>query len=131
MRSAGSDERDGDGLRLRDLDEIAALGLLLLGGFLALAFVVLLGLDDVDAHLVQHRQNVFDLLRIDLFGGQHGVQFGIGDKAALLGGLDHPLDGGVRQIEQGAVRGFHHAAFRLCLLAVLFRHQWPPPLNCI
>ena len=39
-------------------------------GFLGLGF---LGLDDVDAHLVEHREDVLDLLGIDLLGGQHRV----------------------------------------------------------
>ena len=80
---------------LRDLDEVSALGLFLLGVLLGLGFVLLLGLDDIDAHFVHHGQNVFDLLGIDLLGGEHGVQFGVSDKAPLFGELDHPLDGGV------------------------------------
>ena len=46
-------------------------------------------LDDVDAHLVEHRDDVLDLVGGDLLGGQHRVQLVIGDEAALLGGLDH------------------------------------------
>ena len=68
----------------------------------------LLGLDDVDAHLGEHREHVLDLLGIDLLGGQHRVDLVVGDVAALLGGPDQLLDGGVGQVEQRqrAVRGF-------------------------
>ena len=65
----------------------------------------LLGLDDVDAHLVEHGEDVLDLLGGDLLGRQHLVQLVIGDIAALLGELDHLADGGVREVEQRAVRG--------------------------
>ena len=41
--------------------------------------------------------------RGDLLGGQDVVQFVIGDIAALLGELDHPLDGGIGQVEKRAV----------------------------
>ena len=60
----------------------------------------LLVLDHVDAHLVEHRQHVLDLLGGDLLGGQHGVELLVGDVAALLGLLDHLLDGGVGEVEQ-------------------------------
>ena len=62
--------------------------------------VGLLGLDDVDAHLGEHRENVLDLLGIDLLRGQDGVDLVMGDVAALLGGTDELLDRGVRQVEQ-------------------------------
>ena len=75
-------------LPLRALRRLLAVGL----GFL--------GLDDVDAHLVHHRQHVFDLLGGDLLGRHDGVELLIGDIAALLGLLDHLLDGGVGEIEQ-------------------------------
>ncbi len=90
--------------RARNLDEFAValflLGLLaclFAGGLLALG---LLGLDDVDAHLVEHRKDVLDLIGGHLLGGKHGVDLLMGDIAALLGGLDHLADGGVRKIEQ-------------------------------
>ncbi len=61
---------------------------------------VVLALDDVDAHLAEHREDVFDLVGGDLLGRQHGVDLVVGDVAALLGGLDHLLDGGIGEIEQ-------------------------------
>ena len=71
--------------------------------FLFLA-VGVVGLGDVDAHLREHRHDVLDLLRRGLVGGQHFVELIEGDEAALLGLLDHLLDGGVREIEQGRRR---------------------------
>ncbi len=62
-----------------------------------LGFLVL---DDVDAHLVHHRQHVFDLLGGDLLGRHDGVELLVGDVAALLRLLDHLLDGGIGEIEQ-------------------------------
>ena len=105
VRSAGSLASDLAGTGALHLDDLVALGLLLLG-LLALAFLLLalgfgfLGFDDVDAHLVEHRQDVLDLLGGDLLGGQHGVELFVGDVAALLGGLDHLADAGVRQVQQ-------------------------------
>ena len=94
----------GLGRRLRrDLDQFAALGLFLLGllaGALLLVGFGFLGLDDVDAHLADHRQHVLDLLGGDLLGRHDRVELLVGDVAALLGLLDHLLDGGVRQVEQ-------------------------------
>ena len=94
----------GLGRRLRrDLDQFAALGLLflrLLAGALFLVGVGFLGLDDVDAHLAHHRQHVLDLLGGDFLRRHDRVELFVGDVAALLGLLDHLLDGGVREIEQ-------------------------------
>ena len=59
-----------------------------------------LGLYDVNSHLTHHRQHVFDLLGGDFLRRHHCIELPIGDVAALLGLLDHLLDGGVRQIEQ-------------------------------
>ncbi len=88
----------GDGL-LGDLDQLVVgvvLGLFLLF-FLA---VGVLGLGDVDAHVREHRHDVLDLLRRGGVGGQDFVELIEGHEAALLGLLDHLLDGGVRQVEQ-------------------------------
>ena len=60
----------------------------------------LLGLDHVDAHLAELRQNVLDLLGIDLLRGQQRVDLVVGDIAALLGAADQLLDGRVGKIEQ-------------------------------
>ena len=119
----------GDLLRLHGLDQVAALRFFFLGGFLGRCVVVFLVLDDIDAHLAQHRQNIFDLLGIDFLGRKHGIQFRVGNKAPLLGELDHPLDGGIGEIEQGAVGDFDRATFRAGIRTVLFRHQRPPNLR--
>ena len=74
----------------------------LLGRLLGGLFI----LHDVDAHLGEHRHRVLDLLGGDLFGGKNLVQLVVSDIAALLGKLDHPLDGGIGQVEQRAVRRF-------------------------
>ena len=124
MRSAGSEVRVVDRLRLADLDEVAAFDLLFLGGFFGLVLVRLFALDDIDAHLIEHRQNVLDLLGVDFLRRQHRIQFAIGDKAALLGELDHPLDGGIRQIEQRAVGRLDSGrAFAFRLLVIFLRHR--------
>ena len=82
---------------LLDLDQFA-LGLVVLGLFLLafLAGLVLFLLDHVDAHFVEHREHVFDLIGGDFLRGHHGIDLVMGDVAALLGELDHLLDGGVR-----------------------------------
>ena len=111
--------------RARRLDEFAALGLLLvggLGGFLFRLFRVLV-VDDVDAHLAEHRVHVLDLVGGDLLRRQNRVQFVLGDPAALLGDLDHPLDGGVGQIEQRTVGGFDDRRFAFGLRLVFLRHR--------
>ena len=88
----------GDGL-LRDLDQFVV-GLVL-GLFLVLFLAVgVLGLGDVDAHVGEHRHDVLDLLGRGGVGRQHFVELIEGHEAALLGLLDHLLDGGIRQVEQ-------------------------------
>ena len=78
---------------------------LLAHGDLAAALGVFFRLDDVDAHLAQHGQGVFDRLGGDFLGRQDLVQLVHGDVAAGLGLLDELLDPGVRQVEQRTVGG--------------------------
>ena len=85
-------------------DEVAAFGFLFLGAFgRRLGFVGVFRLDDIDAHLVEHRVDVFDLLGGHFLRRQNGVELVMRHKPALLRELDHPLDGGIGQIEQRAV----------------------------
>ena len=101
-----------------DLDQLAVAVVVVLGlvGGLGLLVVgALLLLDHVDAHLVEHRVDVLDLVGGDLLGGQHGVELVMGDVAALLGLLDHLLDRGIGQIEQRqrAIRGLRDGGLLL------------------
>ena len=104
-----------DGLGARRLDEVAALGLFFLGGSAASSSASSASSASTTLMPISLSigVNVFDLVGGDFFRRQHGVQFGIGDKAALFGELDHPLDGGVGEIEQGAVGGLGHRRLRL------------------
>ncbi len=79
------------GLRLAFLAALA-LGLFRLGG--GLAVLVVLVLDNLDAHLAEHRHDVLDLLGAHLLRRQDGVQLLEGDVAALAPLGDQPLDGG-------------------------------------
>ena len=92
----------GFGRRLRrDLDEFAGLGFFALGPLARLLVGLgLLGLDHVDAHLVEHRQNVLNLLGSDLFQGHDRIELLVGDVAALRGLIDQLRDGGVGEIEK-------------------------------
>ena len=92
------------------------------GGFLFRLFRVL-AVDDVDAHLAEHRVHVFDLVGGDLFRRQDGVQLVLRHPAALLGELEQPLDGGVGQIEKGAVGRFDGRGFAFGLRLVLLGHR--------
>src|SRR5262249_1088208 len=58
----------------------------------------LFGLDHVDAHLAESRQNALDLLGIDLFRSQQRVDLVVGDIAAPLGSADQRLYGRIRKI---------------------------------
>src|SRR6266568_1130963 len=108
---------------MRTGSSVRSVGLLLLGllraGLLPFLLLGLLGLDDVDAHLVEHRQRVLDLLGVDLLGRHHRVELLIGDIAALLGALDHLADGGIRKVEQRAVRGLGGFLLRRLVLGLL------------
>jgi hypothetical protein len=81
--------------------DFLAVGLGIGVGLLVVAFFVV---DDVDAHLGQHRHGVFDLLRGHFVGRQGFVQLVVGDVAALLGGFDHLFYGSIVEIEKRAVR---------------------------
>ena len=65
-----------------------------------------LGLDHVDAGFRQHRHRVLDLLGGHFVGRQGGVQFVIGDVAALLAFLDELLELGAECIEEGGIGAF-------------------------
>jgi hypothetical protein len=56
-----------------------------------------------NTHPAEHRQDVLDLLGLDLVRGQQRVDLVAGDVAAFLGAADQLLDGGVRKVEQRTV----------------------------
>ena len=122
----------GGGERLgADLDQLAALLFVIavVGGLVLFGFG-LVALDDVDAHLRDHGEDVLDLVGGDLLGGQNGVDLLVGDVAALLGGLDHLLDAGVVEIEQrlgiGGGFGLFFRGLVLDLRLCLRRHRYFP-----
>jgi hypothetical protein len=69
--------------------------------------------DDVDAHLVEHRHGVLDLLRGDLIRREHRVELVIRHVAALLGAGHHLLHCRGHAIHEGTVAG---VASRLALV---------------
>ena len=73
------------------------------GGAL-LRLLGLVGVDDVDAHVGEHRHGVLDLLGGHFLGREHLVQLVIGDEPAGLRRLDQLLDRGIRHIQHGTVR---------------------------
>ena len=91
--------------RLRlGLDDFRAGILVVVVGFLGRLFAVfgigVFGLDHVDAHLIEHRVDVLDLVGGHFARGHDFVDLVDGDVAALLGGLDHLLDAGIGEIEK-------------------------------
>ena len=102
----------GDG-RAGLLGELVGVFLGVGGGIGGLGlFADLVVLDDVDAHVGEHRHGVLDLLGGHFLRRQHRVQFVHGDVAALLGGLDHLLDGVIGKVEQRAIGGRLHVRAR-------------------
>ena len=93
----------GDGGRRGDGAAAAFFLVGLVGAGGLLGFLAFLGVDDVDAHVGQHRHRVFDLLGGHLLRRQHRVQLVIGDVAARLAGLQQLLDGLIGKVEQRAV----------------------------
>ena len=90
--------------------------------------LALLALDDVDAHLGEHRHRVLDLLGGHLVGRQRGVQLVIGDVAALLAPRQHLLDRGGDQVSiSGASAASSRVSFASAVFAALL--AIPPPLQ--
>jgi hypothetical protein len=118
--AGGGRPRHGRAGGLGDLVSVIAGGRGVGGGLLALG---LLRVDHVDAHVAEHRHGVLDLLGGHLLRREDLVELVVGDVAALLGELDHPLDRGVRKIEQRAVRALRAGLLRLVVLARLRCHD--------
>jgi hypothetical protein len=84
--------------------------------------------DDVDPHLAEHHQDVFDLLGPDLLRGQQRVDLVVGDVAALLGAVDQLLDRVAPEVDRRAVgRGL--GTVLLQNLFLLFRRKNAGQLN--
>src|SRR5262249_62164843 len=92
-------------------DDLLAAGLLLRGFLTRVLILFRLGFlrfDDIDAHFIEHRQNVLDLLR----GNALRVQQLLGDVAALFGEVDYFLDAGIRSVENRPIRRLGYLLFR-------------------
>src|SRR6516165_51093 len=106
VRSAGSLAGFGLNRMLPDFEYLALAFGFLLPLFTGLHLFLkpnLFGLDHVDAHLAELRQNALDLLGVDLFGSQQRVDLVVGDITALLRGADQFLHGRVGKVEHGSV----------------------------
>ena len=91
---------------LLDFDKLVfALRLLLclLAGRRLFPRLSLNGVDHVDAHLAERRQDVLHLLGLDLLRGQQRVDLAVGDIAAHLGAADQLPDGRLRKVEHRPV----------------------------
>ena len=102
--------------------------LLLLGLGCGLAFLVLLVLDDLDAHFVEVGHHVLDLFG-GLVGREDGVQLIEGDVATFLALRDEPLCGGRGDIEQRGISVLLGRR-RLCSRR-LFRCHSSANSNCV
>src|SRR5271166_2701912 len=107
--------------RLDDLAALAAALVVVFGTFL-FRLLGVLAFDDVDAHFAEHCVHIFNLVGRDLLGRQDCIEFVLGHPAPLLGDFQHPLDGGVGQVEEGAVYGFNGRRFAFALDFVFLRH---------
>src|SRR4249919_728544 len=67
----------------------------LFGRLFAVFGIGVFGLDHVDAHLIEHRVDILDLVGGHFARGHDFVDLVDGDVAAFLGGLDHFLDAGI------------------------------------
>ena len=108
---------DGGGRALGDLGSLLLLLFLRVVGLFHLV-----GLDDVDAHLVEHRHDVLDLLGRGGVRGENLVELVDGHIAALFRGLDHLLDAGIGKVEQRPVGGLRRGFRRLFVFLHLGGH---------